>query len=146
MPCLGEVRKVAQKQRQSRLRNVVATGGNVARSQIEGMRGRAMGMVHPQVPDTVFRGNCLIFVPASAEAAKQRVQRGGAARRSAAASVGDQPESLCVNSHQLQLMLALSVKIARMHGQTTEQFVVVEQLMCHEMHDLAFAFDHSLNA
>lgn len=145
VPRLSKIRKVAQEQRQPRLRNVIATRSDVACSQIQRMRRRAMGMVHPQVPNVVLRDNRLFHVSARTEAKEQGVERSVFARRAPAASIGDEPKSLCVCSHQLRLMLALSVKIARAHSQTAKKFVVVEQSARYEMHDLAFALDYSLH-
>ena len=91
VPRFREIRKVAQQQRQPRLRYVVATRRDVARGQIQRVRRRAMRMIHPQFPDVIFRDNRVLLVSARTKAAEQCVQRSVSARRAPAASIGDEP-------------------------------------------------------
>jgi len=91
MPGLGEVGNASQQQRETRLRDVEASRRDIAGGQVENAGRSAMGVVHPHVPDALFRG-IRFSRRAAGQAAKQLVKEGRPADRPSRAIAADQPE------------------------------------------------------
>src|SRR5688572_24022879 len=98
VPGLGEIGRAAQEACEACLRDVVATRGDVAGSEIELLRCGRVRMVHPHIPDALLGG--LGLGPCAAcEAYEESVEEWRDARGAPSAGAAKEPEDLSQCRH-----------------------------------------------
>jgi len=137
VPGFGEVGNASQQQRETGLRDIEAPRRDVAGGEVKDASSGAMRVVHPHIPDALFRG--VRFSPrATGQAAKQLVEEGRPVDRPPRAIAADQPEDF----NQWPIL----VEIPRRGCERAEQRAVVQKAPGDQVHDLAVALDHALHA
>src|SRR3954454_24369910 len=121
VPGLGELRGAAQQDREPRLGDVVALGGDVARRGVEGSGGGAVRMVHPRAPNAVL-GLVRFAAGAAAQATEELHQRWQVAGGAPLAPAGDESEDLDLSAGHPWMIL---MEIARRRFERPEELAVI---------------------
>src|SRR3954469_1112754 len=142
MPRLGIAGRAAQEERQPRLGNVVAFGGDVAGGCVERSGGGAVRMMHPRAPDAVL-GLFGFHARAGAQAAEKLRERRQVACGTSLAPPGNQSEDLDLGAGHAQTIL---MEIAAFRFERPEELAIVHQALRHQMHHLTVALDRAVDA